>query len=252
MSDKPLATRIREMILQGQLKPGERLTETGLAERLGVSRTPIRSVLPSLAAEGFLKPVGQRGFAVAQFSDRESFEALELRALLEGRAARMVARDGPSAELLGQLELCLAQGDALFKTGTIGTEDRDAYGEMNERFHTLIVEAAGSPLLASMIERLNHIPFVTPSSPVFDESQTQAMFTLLFRAHGQHHALVDAIRDRDGARAEALFREHANAQRQSLSARGAPALEAAVPSSRGSQRRRVPLAQGRRPLTALA
>ena len=75
MSDQPLATRIREMILQGHLKPGERVTELGLAERLGLSRTPIRGVLPSLAAEGFLKAVGKRGFAVAQFSDRESFEA---------------------------------------------------------------------------------------------------------------------------------------------------------------------------------
>ena len=252
MSDKPIATRIRQMILQGQLKPGERLTESGLAEQLGLSRTPIRGVLPSLAAEGFLKAVGRRGFAVAEFSDRESFEALELRALLEGQAARMVARDGPSPELLAQLEDCLTQGDALFEGPVFDTEDRETYGEMNERFHTLIVEAAGSTLLASMVERLNHIPFVTPSSPVFDESQAQAIFTLLFRAHGQHHALVDAIRDRDGARAEAIFREHANAQRQSLTARGHASGAAKGSTTRKPARRRSPMAQGRRPLTGLA
>ena len=240
------------MILQGQLKPGERLTESGLAEQLGLSRTPIRGVLPSLAAEGFLKAVGRRGFAVAEFSDRESFEALELRALLEGQAARMVARDGASPELLGQLDSCLAQGDTLFEGTVFDNDDRETYGEMNERFHTLIVEAAGSTLLASMVERLNHIPFVTPSSPVFDESQAQAMFALLFRAHGQHHALVDAIRDRDGARAEASFREHANAPRQSLTARGhAPGAPKGI-AARKAPRRPASMSQGRRPLTALA
>jgi GntR family transcriptional regulator of vanillate catabolism len=252
MSDKPIATRIRQMILQGELKPGERLTETGLAERLGLSRTPIRGVLPSLAAEGFLDTVGRRGFAVAQFSDKESFEALELRALLEGQAARMVARDGASPELIAQLEACLAQGDALFEHAAMESDDWEIYGEMNERFHTLIVEAAGSTLLASMVERLNHIPFVTPSSPVFTESRAHTMFTLLFRAHGQHHALVDAIRDGDGARAEALFREHANAQRKSMTARGHSAVIDARPSPRPGERRRSPVAQGRRPLTELA
>ena len=252
MSDKPLATRIRQMILQGQLKPGERLTETGLADRLGVSRTPIRGVLPSLAAEGFLVTVGRRGYAVAAFSDRESLEALELRALLEGQAARMVARNGPAPELLTQLELCLKQGDALFDHSRPDRVDRDAYGEMNERFHTLIVEAAGSSLLESMIERLNHTPFVAPSVPVFNDTEGEATFTLLFRAHGQHHALVEAIRERDGARAEALFREHAFAQRQSLSARDAGRSSEPPPARTASPRRRAPIAQGRRPLTALA
>lgn len=246
MSDQPLATRIREMILQGHLKPGERVTELGLAERLGLSRTPIRGVLPSLAAEGFLKAVGKRGFAVAQFSDRESFEALELRALLEGQAARMVARDGASADLLAELDLCLMHGDTLFEGETV---DADAYGEMNERFHTLIVEAAGSALLSSMIERLNHIPFVAPLSPVFQHARSREIARLLLVAHAQHHAIVDAIRERDGARAETLFREHANAQRRSLTANGATPP---APAARPSPRRRGSLAQGRRPLTTLA
>jgi len=249
MSDQPIATRIREMILLGQLKPGERVTELGLAEILGLSRTPIRSVLPTLAAEGFLTAVGRRGFAVAQFSDRESFEALELRALLEGQAARMVARQGASAELLAALDLCLAQGDVLFDGRDSETIDLEAYGEMNERFHTLIVEAAGSSLLASMIERLNHIPFVTPSSPVFQQGRSGEIAKVLLVAHAQHHAIVEAIRDRDGARAEGLFREHANAQRKSLTASG---VAAPVQNSRPAPRRRGAIAQGRRPLTSLA
>ena len=219
MSKSPLASRIRQMILLGELQPGERLTETALADRLGLSRTPIRSVLPSLAAEGLLSTVGRRGFAVARFSDRESFEALELRALLEGQAARMVAHKGASKRLLDQLSQCLAAGDALFQDGEREPVDPAAYGEMNDRFHSLIVEGAASSLLTSMIDRLNHIPFVAPASPVFQPEQARKIWRLLFVAHAQHHAIVDAIRTRDGVRAEALFREHANAQRNNLTAR---------------------------------
>lgn len=254
MVDKPLANRLREMILQGELKPGERLTEMALASRLGISRTPIRQLLPSLAAEGFLTPVGRRGFAVAQFSDRESREALELRALLEGQAARMVAREGASPELLRQLEDCLNAGDALFRKGHLEADDREAYGEMNERFHTLIVEAANSPLLSSMVERLNHVPFVAPSIPVFDRAKADAIFTLLLRAHGHHHAIVEAIREQDGARAETLFREHANSQRQSTFDEGGHREAGAVKPKRQPRsppRRAAEVQPGRRPLIAL-
>lgn len=223
MSKSPIASRIREMILLGELQPGERITETGLAERLGLSRTPIRNVLPSLAGEGLLRTVGRRGYAVAWFSDSESLEALELRALLEGQAARMVAHKGAPKRLLDQLAECLAEGDALFQDDDTQLVDPAAYGEMNDRFHTLIVEGAGSAMLASMIVRLNHIPFVAPASPVFQPGRTRQISRLLFVAHAQHHAIVDAIQARDGARAEALFREHSNAQRNNLTAQTAAA-----------------------------
>src|SRR5688572_6800620 len=103
MADAPLTKRLREMILSGELQPGQRITEAWLADRLGVSRTPVRNVLPGLAAEGYLEPVGRRGFAVKDFSESESWEALELRSLLEGHAARLVAQNGASSELMAQL-----------------------------------------------------------------------------------------------------------------------------------------------------
>ena len=79
-----LRLTLREMILSGELAPGERITESGLAERLGISRTPVRNTLPALAAEGFLVPSGKRGFAVKEFTEEESLNALELRSALEG------------------------------------------------------------------------------------------------------------------------------------------------------------------------
>lgn len=215
MAETPLLSSLRQMILEGRLAPGERVTEAGLAERLGLSRTPIRNVLPALAAEGYLKPVGRRGFAVAAFNDAESTEALELRAVLEGQAGRMLARKGASPEVLEALDACLAEGDALFAKGQLDAEDKVKYGEMNARFHDLIVDGAGAPILRSLVERLNRVPFVAPGIIVLDHDDEASVYRLLYLAHGHHHAIVEAIRQRDSARVEMLFREHANAQRQS-------------------------------------
>lgn len=216
MSEQPLIDRLREMILEGDLHPGERVTEIGISERLGVSRTPVRNVLPVLAAEGLLSPVGRRGFAVTDFSDQESMDALELRALLEGQAARMVARQGASPALLEKLAECLAEGDALLIGRRVEINQYSAYGSLNARFHELIIEAAGSNMLSAFIDRLNRFPFVHPGHIVFDRYSAEQAFDLLFKAHGQHHAIYDAIVSRDGARAEELFREHAVGQRMSM------------------------------------
>ena len=219
MEKASLENIVKEMILREELAPGERLTEAGLAERLGVSRTPVRNLLPVLASQGFLEPVGKRGYVVARFGEREIFEALDLRATLEGWAARKLAEEGASDDLLDRFDECLATGDRLFDKGELTLEDESLYGQMNERFHRLVIEACESPVLSAFMERLEHVPFVAPSVIVFDQIGLRKAFDMLHRAHGFHHAIVDAIRDRDGARAEFLFREHANHQRVSMFAR---------------------------------
>jgi GntR family transcriptional regulator of vanillate catabolism len=218
MNTSPLH-RLREMILSGDLLPGERITEEGLAKRLGVSRTPIRSALPTLAADGYIEPVGKRGYSVKRFDGQEALKALELRAILEGVAAGYLAKAGASDEVLADLDLCLEQGDEIFRKRYLTDEDEDRYGEMNAGFHRIIVENCGSPLLIGFVDRLNEMPFINPSVLVFDQVGLDSAFDLLIRAHGQHHALAEAIRDRDAARAEAIFREHGNAQKQSLFSR---------------------------------
>jgi GntR family transcriptional regulator of vanillate catabolism len=123
-----LMNRIREMIFSGELSSGERITEAVLALRLGVSRTPVRNALPSLAADGLLEAVGRRGFAIKDFSDAEAQNALELRALLEGQAARLIVPKGVTAALLADLDLCLAVGDELFKKRYLDRADEQEYG----------------------------------------------------------------------------------------------------------------------------
>lgn len=241
MSGTSLEITLKEMILRDELAPGERVTEAGLAERLGVSRTPVRNVLPRLAAEGFLQPVGKRGFVVADFGEREIYEALDLRSVLEGWAARTLAERGLSDDVLVQLDACLAEGDALFEKRHLDLEDERQYGVMNEKFHRLLIEACHSSMLSMFIERLNHVPFVAPAVIVFDQVGLRKAFDMLHRAHGFHHAIVDAIRNRDGARAEFLFREHANHQRVSMFERRKANAPAAAPEA--PRRRRARAAQ---------
>ncbi len=219
MNHSPLS-RLREMILSGELQAGERITEVSLAERLGVSRTPIRSALPILEESGFIEPAGKRGYSVKKFDNEEFLKSLELRAMLEGFAAKCLAQAGATPTLLSQLEQCLAEGDAIFEKRCLSYEDEERYGEMNARFHDLVVKNCGSPPVITFIEKLNNTPFIDPAVMVFDRVGLDQAFDFLFRAHGQHHDLIDAIRDRDAARAESIFREHGHAQRQSLFSRG--------------------------------
>ena len=216
MDHSPLLNTLRELILSGALPAGARVTEAALAERLGLSRTPIRLASPALALEGFLVPVGRRGYAVKDFSETESIQALDIRAMLEGYAAHTVASRGASKELIEILERCLSDGDELFAKGSFDREDEQRYGVINAAFHMAIVDAAQVEILSALVARLNLFPFVSPEIIVFDQDGPRDARATLLRAHYQHHDIVDAIRQMDGPRVEALFREHAHRQRTSM------------------------------------
>ena len=206
---------IREMILRGELAPGERVREADIAARLGISRTPVRQALPALALEGLLVHSGARGFAVREFSHRESLEALHLRAALEGLAARNLATVGASPELLAELRQCLEEGDSLFREHWDADDAELRYAQMNARFHALMLEGADMPLLSALVARCNIVPFTDPLMIAFETQSREVMFNLLFYAHQQHHSILHAIENHQPGRAENLFREHAYTQLQS-------------------------------------
>jgi GntR family transcriptional regulator, vanillate catabolism transcriptional regulator len=114
--------RIREMILQGELVPGQRVREVELAKKLGVSRTPVRESLPILAREGVLTQLDTRGFIVRAFTPREIMDGIDVRGVLEGLAARMLAEQGPSRQLIQALHECLREGDQIFAPGRLGQQ----------------------------------------------------------------------------------------------------------------------------------
>src|ERR671922_1019181 len=103
---------IRELILEGVLAPGKRISELSVAERTGISRTPIRAALQRLEEEGLVETIPSGGFAVKSFSQQDVFDAIEIRGTLEGLAARLAAERG-SAARLGPLRACLQELDGL-------------------------------------------------------------------------------------------------------------------------------------------
>jgi GntR family transcriptional regulator, vanillate catabolism transcriptional regulator len=208
--------RIREMILRGELGAGQRVAEAPLAELLGVSRTPVRQALPLLAQEGLLLEHETRGYVVRGFTAADIIDAIDLRAVLEGLVVRRVAEQGPSKSLLRELHTCLADGDGILGKRHVDATDEGAYAEMNERFHQELLKECGSPLLADALERNNRIPFAAPQALAFDKDNLEQMYDMLYYAHRQHHAIVDALERGQGARAEALMREHANAVKESI------------------------------------
>jgi GntR family transcriptional regulator of vanillate catabolism len=228
--------RIREMILRTELAPGQRVAEAPLAELLGVSRTPVRQALPLLAQEGLLLEHETRGYVVREFTAADIIDAIDLRAVLEGLMVRRVAEAGASKALLRELRVCLADGDAILGKRHVDESDEGAYADMNERFHRALLKEADSALLAEALERNNRIPFAAPQALAFDKDNLDQMYDMLKYAHRQHHDIVDCLERGQGARAEALMREHANTPKQSINL-------AALPVASGNTAGRLTLAR---------
>ena len=216
MADVSVAQRIRQLIVSGELKPGARVAEATIAERLGVSRTPVRNVIPALAAEGLLQPVGRRGYAVRRFSIEDSFRATELRCVLEGQAARAIAARGPEPVLIEALRAVLDEGDAIIAKERLIRDEQEAYAAMNMRFHTLIVDAACDALLAELIHRVYSVPFVSPGVVASTGIPAEEIPAVLQTGQRQHHAIVDAIEAGQPDLAEMLMRGHSAPARRTL------------------------------------
>lgn len=208
--------RIREMILHGSLPPGERVREVELAAKLGVSRTPVREALPTLAQEGLLIQMETAGFIVRAFTPQEIMDAIDVRGVLEGLAARMVAEQGPPRRLIHALHECLREGDEIFEKGHLVPSDECRYGNMNTQFHALIVEGAGSKVVAEAIERNGRIPFASAHAIAFDRVDLSRMYDSLWYHHRQHHAIVQALENGEGARVAALMFEHSSGAKESI------------------------------------
>ena len=212
--------RVREMILRGELVPGQRVAEAPVAEQLGMSRTPIRQALPLLAHEGLLTEHGTRGYVVRAFTARDVLDAIDVRGVLEGLAARRVAEHGAAKPFLRKLRACLHDGDALLAKHRIAENDEAEYAEMNGRFHSLILEEAGSQILSEALARNGHVPFAGPQAIAFDRTSPERNYNVLQYAHRQHHVIVDAIERGESGRVDALMREHANSAKESINMAG--------------------------------
>lgn len=218
--DSRVAQRIRELIVEGTLPPGKRVAEAAIAERLGVSRTPVRNALPALASEGLLEPAGKRGYAVRAFTAEDSYRATEIRCVLEGYAARELAAREDRAPIVARLREVVREGDAIFAKGHVVKDDEEAYADMNGRFHELIVGGARDPILEDLIQRVYSVPFVAPHVVAFKHIPLEEIYPILMSAQHQHHAIVDAIEAGQPDVAETLMRGHSSPARRSLGLEG--------------------------------
>jgi GntR family transcriptional regulator of vanillate catabolism len=208
--------RLREMILAGELPSGSRIAELAIVEKLGVSRTPIRAALVRLEQEGLLEALPGGGFAVRTFSEADVTDAIELRGTVEGLAARLAAERGAPAVVLAEARACLAQIDQVLSRPSLDDDAFMRYVTLNQAFHNLLAEMCGSSVMHREIERVVNLPFASPSAFVVlqaDSPQARDMFIV---AQDQHRQVLDAIERREGARAEAIMREHARIARRNL------------------------------------
>ncbi|WBY02551.1 GntR family transcriptional regulator [Ramlibacter tataouinensis] len=208
--------RLRELILSGELPGGSRIAELAIVERLGVSRTPIRAALMRLEQEGLLEALPNGGYAVRTFSERDVADAIELRGTLEGLAARLAAERGAPAVVLAEAGECLAGIDAVLAQPALDDEAFSRYVALNQRFHALLAEAAGSPVLARELERVVSLPFASPSGFVVVQANSAQARDMLIVAQDQHRQVLEAIGQREGARAEAIMREHSRLAQRNL------------------------------------
>ncbi|WP_417675190.1 GntR family transcriptional regulator [Pseudodonghicola sp.] len=196
--DKRLALQAYEAILKliedGDARPGDLVTERRLADRLSMSRTPVRDALLMLEGEGLLIRQGSRGLQVKQMRIEEYMDALQIRLLLEPPVARMAAGKVPQAEidaLRAELEALLAAGQ--------GQADRAVVRDLDENLHGGLARAVGNPQLAHIIQTVRR------QTQMFD---LRAMPERLEDTCREHLKVLAAIEAGDGAAAEAAMAEH--------------------------------------------
>ncbi len=208
--------QLRELILSGELAGGSRIAELSMVEKLGVSRTPVRAALSRLEQEGLLEALPSGGYAVKTFSERDIADAIELRGTLEGLLVRTAAERGVSAVVLSEARACLAEIDVTLAKSALNDKSFKAYVDLNERFHALLCEMAASPVIATQLERVVGLPFASASAFVVEQAHSPQARDMLIVAQDQHWQVLDAIERGEGARAEAIMREHSRLAQRNL------------------------------------
>ncbi|WP_246717365.1 GntR family transcriptional regulator [Oricola nitratireducens] len=206
---------LRKKILGGELTGGTRLFEVPLAEELEISRTPLRDAMSRLAEEGLLERARSGGFVVRKFTFADVIDAIELRGVLEGTAARLAAERGAPADAMARMEEIVAKLDTCFGEAP-GDVDFEAYSDLNAQFHDGLAGLAGSDIIRREVDRATRLPFASPSAFLPDKEDIASFRRSLNFAQEQHKVIVEAIGAREGSRAESVAREHARTARRNL------------------------------------
>ena len=211
-----VTVRLRDMILGGQLSPGQRVTELDLASALGVSRTPVRLALGILESEGLLEGAANRGFTVRRFTAHDVLSAFDVRGALEGLACRVVAENGLTRSSRLELESCLEIGNGLIEAEEISDIDMRRWSKANEVFHRAIIDAAGLSALDAVYQQLSRLPLASPVAILFRGDRRARAAEIIHQSHDEHTHVFDALINGQSARAEALMKEHAYRSKKNI------------------------------------
>ena len=204
---------LRVMVLRGDFRPGERLAELTLVPRLGASRTPVRLALDRLAHEGLLEPLPSGGFRIREFAIADIWDAIEVRGVLEGTAARLAAERLTDADDLSRLQQCCRDIERLDSSNAA---DVARYVEIHDRFQEELGRLAKSDILVRTIESVVGLTFAVSVSSVLGDAESSERSQTALIALEYHRAIVDAIEHRQGTRAEDLAREYSRMARRNL------------------------------------
>ena len=188
-------TMIKDAILSLRLEPGVQIVETELAEHLGISKTPVRAALKQLEGEGFVTRIPYKGTFVADAGAGYAEEVLQIRAALEGLAAKL-APSRLSQEQLAEVDKWLARSEAAFDRGHLSESSM-----MGRRVHDAVIENCGNSRLILMIRNLDdHMQRI--------RSMSDCLLRRLDKSAREHRAILAAIEERDASQAEQALRSH--------------------------------------------
>jgi DNA-binding GntR family transcriptional regulator len=187
--------QIRDMIIEGQLLPGSRIYEGQVGAALGVSRTPLREAIKTLASEGLVEIVPAKGAVVRRFTEQDIREILEVLKAIEQAAALLTCKRASAAEIKKIRQMHDRMMDLY------ATRNRLAYFKLNQAIHSAIVQGAGNSVLAQTHEtlqaRIKRIRFIGHEGP---ERWAAAV--------GEHEEMIVALAARNGKQLSEVLGRH--------------------------------------------
>lgn len=207
-SGQQVLLKLRKMIISGEFTGGQRLAEIPTAELLGVSRQPIRIAFRLLEKEGLLVKSLTRGYIVRKISNELVTQALEVRGVLEGLAAKTLAEKGITKEQQDILLKCIRDTEKLFANKIFTEHELEKYHQYNQIFHKTIIDGSQNIAIIQALNQNNQLPLASANALTFDDQRALSEYRRLHFAHLQHCSIYEALIHRQAGRAESLMREH--------------------------------------------
>lgn len=208
---------IRQLVVQGEFKPGDRLQAQRLANQLNVSRTPVVDALSALHQEGLLDYEPRCGYSVRPFDVKLLLNSFDVRMTLEGLSCRLIVEQGLDAKTQKLLAMNLRESKDILFGSQWERDEQDTWRILNRQFHDVLIRAADNPYLTSGVENTRMLPLIYDQSMrnvAQEEVQRQFDRSKSQQAFGDHVRIVEAIEGGHGWRAEGMMREHIFANRE--------------------------------------